>query len=362
MRFVPAQPVYVTRKFPPSVGGMETLAAGVWRSVVQIRPDAQLIAHGGSNAALVWWLPVAVLRVLLLILRGRAEVVLAGDALTYAVLWPLLKLFRVPSATMVMGLDVTYESAVYRALVRPTLRAAPHVLAVSAATATQAIAAGVRSERVTVVRLGVATPPAPARSREQARAQVRSQLGLPADAVLLVTVGRLVRRKGALWFAEQVLPALPADVHYVLAGSGPDEGALRALAADRVHLLGRISDADREDLLRAADLFVQPNVVVPGDMEGFGMVIVEAAMRGLVVLAADLEGIKDAVVAGETGLLVTAEDPAAWVAALLPLVADPGALVATGKRFQEAARTRYSEQQMGTAVCEALGLSGSSRG
>ena len=349
-------PLFVTRKFPPSVGGMETLAAGVWRSIRHTRPDALLLAHGGKNTALVWWLPLTVLRVLGLILRRRVELVLTGDALTYAVLWPVLKLARVPSATMVMGLDVTFDNGLYRALTRPPLRDAAHVLAISAATAEQSVAAGVSKARVTVVRLGVEEPALSSLTRQDARHQVRARLGLPDDAVLLLTLGRLVPRKGVRWFAAEVLPGLPPSVHYVVAGDGPDAEALRS-AGDRVHLVGRVPDEEREQLLRGCDLFVQPNIAVPGDMEGFGLVTVEAAMRDLTVVAADLEGIKDAVVDGVTGVLVPSGEAPAWLAVLGPLLATPKALEAQGLAYGEKARTLYSEAQMGEALCAALGLS-----
>lgn len=350
--------VFVTRRFPPSVGGMETLAAGVWRSVSALRPGSVLIAHGGSNRGLLWWLPVAWLRVAGLVLRRRVGLVLVGDAPTFAALLPVLAVSRVPSAVMVMGLDVTYDNPVYRAVVPRALRRAGSVIAISQATRDATIAAGVPEPQVAVLRLGVA-PPAPSASREESRERVVEALGLGPDHVLLLTLGRLVRRKGVRWLVAEVLPGLPEHVHYVIAGDGPESEQIRAAAqdagvADRVHLLGRVDDQVREDLMRGCDVFVQPNVAVPGDMEGFGLVTIEAAMRDAVVVAADLEGIKDAVVPGETGILVVSADAGAWLRTLDALVRDAPAREATGRAFGERTRELYSEAAMGAELCRIL--------
>jgi phosphatidylinositol alpha-1,6-mannosyltransferase len=157
-----------------------------------------------------------------------------------------------------------------------------------------------------------------------------------------------------------VLPQLPPHAHYLVAGVGAEEEPLRAAAqrlglSDRVHLLGRVDDQAREQLLHGADLFVQPNVAVPGDMEGFGLVVVEAALRGLPVVAADLEGIKDAVVPDVTGLLLPSGDAAAWVETVTRLLVDPQ-LSARGAGFRDGARASFNEDVTAGTLLPALGL------
>jgi len=354
-------PVFVTRRFPPSVGGMETLAAGVWRSLQAARPDAVLIAHGGSNLALLWWLPRAWFQVGWLVLTRRVEVVVVGDAPTFAAFEPLLLMGGIRRAPMVLGLDVSYPHRLYRAAVLPALRRAPQVIAISEATRAATIDAGVRAERVVVVRLGVQPGECSEAERVEAARALRAQLGLAAHERVLLTLGRLVERKGVRWFVGNVLPKLPPDVHYVVAGSGPEDAAIRKAGeasgtSQRLTLLGSVDDDLKELLLRAADVFVQPNVPVAGDMEGFGLVTVEAATRGTVVVAAGLEGLLDAVVDGETGILLRPADADAWVSALTELLGDDGRRQALGHRFDQAARTLYGEDRMGREICAALGI------
>jgi len=97
---------------------------------------------------------------------------------------------------------------------------------------------------------------------------------------------------------------------------------------------------------------------VPGDMEGFGLVTVEAAMRGTPVVAAGLEGILDAVVDGKTGTLLPPGDADAWVARLTEMLADRAGLAEAGRRASTESRARYSEDGMRDAFIRLLDLPG----
>jgi phosphatidylinositol alpha-1,6-mannosyltransferase len=341
---------------------METLADGVWRSMRARYPRAALIAHRGSNLRLVTWIPLALARLAVLLIRRRVSLVLTGDALVNALVAPLTALFRVPRITLVMGLDVTYPNPLYRALVHPRLRGAARVLAISEATARHTRAAGVPAGQVSVIRLGVAPPPELDLSAEQCRTRLRTLIGAEQHDPVLLTVGRLVRRKGVAWFCAQVLPQLSAGTHYVIIGEGPDRGAITdAVAAHglagQVHLLGRVEDRLREVAMRGATIFVQPNIVVPGDVEGFGLVTVEAAMRGALVVAAGIEGILDSVVDGETGLLVASGVAGEWRMVLERLLDPPAAprTAELARRFSTRCAELFSEAAMADALAALLG-------
>ena len=340
---------------------METLAAGVWRTLSVAAPNSVLVAHGGSNRSLPWWLPGAMARIARLVMGRRVDRVLTGDAVMWATAWPLLRLLHVPSATMVLGLDMTYSNRAYQAVVSRALRRAEVVIAISEATAVIARDLGIPPERVHVVRLGVDAPAVTLEQRCEARARLNASLATTDDHVLLLALGRVVRRKGTVWFLRNVLPKLPHRMVFVVAGDGRDVPQVHRAVAElglheQVRLLGQVDDTERELLLRGADLFVQPNIPVPGDMEGFGLVTIEASMRGLPVVAADLEGLAEAVVDKVTGILLPSGDADAWIAELTRLAADCDRLAAQGQAFQEAARGRYSERIMGEDLLRVLGL------
>lgn len=360
--------LFVTRTFPPAVGGMQTLAADVWAT---LRSGADvpvfLVSHGGSSRGLPWFTVRAVARTVRLTVTRRVDTVVTGDVVMFLVLSPLLRLLRVRHATLAMGKDVVWDQSLYRRVVARQLPKAPLVLAISEATAQAVREAGVPASRVRVVRLGVEVPDSPDDGRAASRAELTTWLGLEGEPVILLALGRLVRRKGVAWFVREVLPRLDGDLVYLVAGAGEDEEAVRSAVAvaeagqgARVRLLGRVSDRERETLMRGCDVFVQSNVVVPGDMEGFGLVAVEAAMRGALVVASDLEGLQDAVMDGETGVLIPPHDAAAWARRLNGLVADPERTRDLARGYAEACRRRYSRERMGRELAAVLGLRRSS--
>jgi phosphatidylinositol alpha-1,6-mannosyltransferase len=147
---------------------------------------------------------------------------------------------------------------------------------------------------------------------------------------LLLTTGRLVKRKGVAWFIENTMPELikhDKDILYLIAGKGGQQEAIEAAIAskglhDHVKLLGRVSDEDRTLLYTSCDIFVMPNIVVPGDMEGFGIVVHEAATAGLPVVASALEGILDALKDGKNGILIETRDTQGFVKEIEKLLAN----------------------------------------
>lgn len=351
-------PTFVTRKYPPSVGGMETLAFRTAEALRAASRSTELIALGRSNLHLLWWLPVAALRLMGKCARNRRRVVLFGDALTAALLGWIPRMFGVPVVSMIMGLDITYTNPLYRAIVLPPLRRVPLVLAISAATRDAALASGLRPDRVRVIVLGLPRPTPPAMSREDARKILIDRFDLGHDDIILTTTGRLVRRKGVVWFVENVMPRLDGRFSYLVVGDGPERGELAKAARDAggdhvVRLLGRVDDDVRELVLHGSDIYVQPNIGVPGDIEGFGLVVTEASQAGLLTVAADREGLIDAVRDGETGLRVPSGDAPAWVETLERIAGDPDR-ADVGRRFQTAAQQQYSVDTMAQDLLRAF--------
>lgn len=163
------------------------------------------------------------------------------------------------------------------------------------------------------------------------RRDLVERYGLQGKFVLL-TVARLVPRKGH----QLVLRALKAllserrDFAYVIAGTGPDESKLRQMAAelglaDVVHFTGFVNDAELADYYNLADVYVMPNSEDKGDMEGFGMVFLEANACGKPVIGGRSGGTREAVLEGETGILVDPSDPAELVEGI-KLLADNAVL------------------------------------
>ena len=365
-----ARCLFVTRKYPPRVGGMETLAAATARAL-ESHYELTVFCLGRSQRHLIWWLPWTAARTRKAVRRasreGRPiEAIVFGDALTYCALRPFLGRKIPDHLVMVMGLDLTFRFAPYKRVLRRVLPRAPRVVAISRTTADEALARGVAAERLRVVTPGVLDPESwPARTSESAD-QLRRRLGVDADASIVITVGRLVPRKGVKWFLEHVFSRLPDNVVYVIAGSGPDEAAIRdavrALGAPgaRVLQLGRVDDDLRAALYTGADLFVMPNMPIGGDMEGFGLVAMEAATAGVLVVASDLEGIRDAVLEGETGVLCPPGDADRFVERISELLGDAPERTRLAERFAANARAASGIERMGADLLAALSARSSS--
>lgn len=351
--------LFVTRKYPPAVGGMEVLARLVGDALERVGPTTR-ITLGASQRHLPWFLPWAALRTAVRLLRGRATHVVCGDPVVLTALLPVLWIRRPRVTVVVHGLDLVYPNRLYRAVVRLALRRAGTVLAISGATRAAALDLGVAGERLVVVLPAVEEPPVATGSRSERRAALCRRLGIDPAHDVVVTVGRLVPRKGVRWFVEHVAPLLPERTHYVVAGAGPDLEPVRTTVAarrlgDRVHVLGAVDEPLREALLGAADVFAMPNVRVHGDMEGFGLVAVEAALRGTPVVAARLEGIEDAVVEGATGVLCPPGDAPAFVAAIGGLLElGPAEREALGRRHATEAARRFDVDRLAEVVAAAL--------
>jgi len=154
----------------------------------------------------------------------------------------------------------------------------------------------------------------------------------PGAPLIVLTVARLHPRKGQLHVLT-ALQALPPEqrrhLEYWVVGAHGKEGyddALRAAAARAdfpVRLLGDIPDADLPGLYAQADVFAMTSVPHKQSVEGFGLVYLEAGAHGLPVVAHAIGGVPEAVLDGETGLLVPPDNPAALTAALGRLLADP---------------------------------------
>jgi phosphatidylinositol alpha-1,6-mannosyltransferase len=150
--------------------------------------------------------------------------------------------------------------------------------------------------------------------KKESRNRLEKNFRIPLENnFMLLTVGRKVERKGHEWFIREVMPKINERIVYVTVGDGPEfesveQATNQSPNRDRIFLLGRQPDEVLKQAYAAADLFVMPNVPVQGDMEGFGIVLLEASMARTPAVAADLEGIKDVIAQGKNGYRVPTLD------------------------------------------------------
>lgn len=158
----------------------------------------------------------------------------------------------------------------------------------------------------------------------------RGALGLPEDAFLAVTLGRVIPRKAIDRLVRTIASERCRDVHLAVMGEGPERASLEALArelgvADRARFLGRVSEERKWQILASADLYVSSTL-----HEGFGLVFLEAMSAGLPIVCPDHGGQLDFLRHGETGYLVPVGEDEALADAIARLAADPEATARMG--------------------------------
>ena len=349
----------VTNDFPPKVGGIQNYLWELWRRLppdrfcVFTRPHPTSAAFDAGEAyeivrsAAPFLLPrprvLAEIRSLLA--STGAELVIFDPAVPVGALGPRLD---VPYGVVLHGAEVTVPARMpgVAAVLRRTLAGAETVISASGYAASEArrlcpamvpdayVPPGVDVDRF-VPLIG------------ERRAAARRRFGVADGEILLLSVSRLVPRKGMDRLIEAVArlaPARPA-LRLLIAGTGRDAGRLESLVRRTgapATLLGRVADDALAELYGAADLFAMlcRKRWFGLEQEGFGIVFLEAAAAGTAQVAGASGGAAEAVEAGVSGLVV--EDPddvEAVAAALAEMLDDPE----RRRRLGAAARRRAEE-------------------
>jgi len=237
------------------------------------------------------------------------------------------------------------RNEVYRRLDLLALRLCRHVVCVSAGLRAELAASGLDERRMTVVHNGIDVAEVE-RAAGSVEHRLRADLGLAADAPIIMAVGRMSAEKGhvhLLRAARQVL-ALAPRAHIVIVGDGPLRHDLEAEAhrlgvAEHVSFLGfRVG---------AAGLMAQSNVLVnPSLGEALGNALLEGMALGKPVIGTSAGGMPEVIVDGECGLIVPPGNPEALAAAILRLLADPDAAQDMGRRARQRVLETFTVERM----------------
>ena len=342
----------MARRFPPSVGGMERFAFDLSNALNQ-SIELKKITWGGPNIWLPVVLPVFFVRGLVyLLFHPNVSIIHIQDGVQAPIGWLLHVIFRKPYIVVAHGLDITYRKAFYQRIVLPFVRRADMVISISSATNEEVLKRGVVTNKTRIITLGTQDDYGKVRPN---RAKLAELIGMDlADRKLLLTTGRLVKRKGVEWFIRNVLPSLVKSderVLYMVVGDGAEKEKIASAiveqdVASNVMMLGRVSDEVRSLLYQSCDVFVMPNIKVPSDMEGFGIVAQEAATAQLPVVASNMEGITDALRNKENGILVSSGDATAFEREITDFLKDNDKRQAFGVQAREYTLREYSWERI----------------
>lgn len=337
----------ITKNFLPTLGGMERMNTQIaWQLARSF--ELALIAPEGSTPHAppdgdtrevplrpLWRFFLEATRATLHYRTAPPDMIIAGSGLTAPMAWLLGRLTGKPTAVFVYGLDLTTPHPIYRLIWLWCLRRIDTVLAISAPTARLAEAVGISSHKLRIINPGVTLPSLDPLARERFRE--RLQLG---DTPLLLSVGRLTRRKGLLRFVRDIMPEIlitHPDTQLIVIGEEPKhalysqvqrqeeiESVATSLGiADHIRFLGAVTEQELAEAYQAADVHIFPGEEVPNDPEGFGLVAVEAAAHGLQTVAFATGGVIEAVRSEMSGLLIPPDQTRAFSSAVCRLLTTP---------------------------------------
>ena len=362
MRAETVRALLLTPDFPPAGGGIQlvmsrlaselagevnmrvvTLAAGAKPVVppgVEVRAAGR---RGASNKVSNARLNVAGLRAGL---ASRPDVVIAG----HAVAAPAAAAIRSITGARVLQYVHADEARGRPRLLSFAVRRADATVAVSSYARELSIAAGARPARVRVIHPGVDGRETSGRAR--------------AEEPTVLTVSRIQEAYKGHDTMVRALPEIRAripDVRWVVVGDGERRSFIEELAAgegvsDSIHFTGHVAAEERDRWMDESHVFAMPSRLPDGGVggEGFGIVYLEAGLHRLPVVAGNVGGALDAVVNGETGLLVDPTDAGALAAAITSLLLDSDRAARLGRQGRERARA-FTWDRHAAAVRELMG-------
>lgn len=306
--------LFVTRKFPPVIGGMENVAARLYEEL-SAKETVELVAVRNKSGGKHFGLPFAYVGLAWRALRSgnrfNPDIIYIQDGVLAPLGRFLRRCLKRPVVVTVHGTEVVYRNWFYRKFILPSLGKMNHAVAISTRTAEMTNEVFPLLP-ITKINWGSDDSYHIDLSKSQLRTKLAADLNIDLlNRPLLYHSGRLVERKGALWLVEKVMPrvidVIP-DALLLISGGGKDAEKIRQAInenslQENVVMVGYVLGERRRLLYNASDLFIMPNT--PGyGFEGFGMVAVESSSCGTPVIASRFEGITDAVVEGRTGWLL----------------------------------------------------------
>ncbi len=372
--------LFITHKFPPATGGMEKFSYELYKGM-QSLTKVHILAYEGKGSRVLWFIALRNKIKEVLHQHPSIEIIHLNDGLMVSFGWWIKKLTGRKVVATLHGLDVVFPLPYFQTEVLPRFNRLDGLACVSEATRKAAVRRGISPEKTVVINNGVDHELVNNKPDSEKIKAIRNRLHIPDSKIIITGLGRAVKRKGFSWFIEQVLPSLPENVVFVLMGPvvktstgywqkimpalwqdrwalmmglATDEGALQRLQAektDRFIRTGYLRFDEITQLINSSAAFVMPNIEVEGDMEGFGLVALEAVLCGTTVFAADLEGIQDAIQDDKNGYLLPSGNADVWISRLTQFVTS-GHTKENTERFQVYTTDKFSWEKMSKQYLE----------
>lgn len=280
------------------------------------------------------------------------------------VAWLLKQIYGLPYVTHFYGVDFLSHlgNPLWRHFIMQIFQDADYLIGCSTYSRDKVVEMGIQSAKIHTVFPGVDVHRFHPVDR-LARQRIRRELGLPEDAPILLTISRLVARKGhdyVLLALRRILKRYPMLV-YVIVGEGRHRDALYAMVkehnlSDNVRFVGEVADKELPLFYQAADLFIMPNRDINGDVEGFGIVFIEASASGIPVIGGKSGGARDAIEHGSSGVLVNPVDVEEISNVVIQILSNESSLSNMGRLGRQMVEDKYSWERATTEVEKVIWL------
>ncbi|MCA9409060.1 MAG: glycosyltransferase family 4 protein, partial [Candidatus Omnitrophica bacterium] len=264
---------------------------------------------------------------------------------------------------MTHGLDITWSPVLYQWLIKKSLLSMDKVFCVSQNTAKECRQRHIPEEKLHVIPNGVDFKKASSINQDNHYKNIQARFGIDLqNRPVILSVGRMVERKGIHSFLNNIFPLIlkkNPQAYYIVVGDGPCRSLIENTIQEKhlqsnVLLTGQIEDKYLENLYNIAQVFVMPNIPVQGDVEGFGIVILEASARGLPVVASKIDGIVDAVKEGCNGILIDHLDYENFAKKTLLFLNDSSYRQQFGKDAQKYTQNTFSWEHISREYYEVI--------
>ncbi len=296
----------LTHEYFPFAGGVAMYCYNLFKNFPTenylVASDCPELKNQNNNVKIklvspyVWphWLP-GLLAVTRLVRKHKVAVIFTPNILPLgSIAYVIKKIFGTPYIISLHGLDINL------ALQNKPVWTKKILLSAQAIVCNTEYTAGLIKGLVSVDKISVIYPNISIDSKNISAEQVKSikEKYKVGSAKLILTVGRLVERKGHALVIDALKNLLDLDCKYWIVGDGPHRANLEKQVIDnnlseKVFFLGRVATEDLPLFYQAANLFVMPNQEIGTDVEGFGMVFLEAATFALPIIAGFSGGVKE---------------------------------------------------------------------
>ncbi|MFV0469921.1 MAG: glycosyltransferase family 4 protein [Dysgonomonas sp.] len=368
--------LFVSHKFPPTVGGMEKqsyeLITGMERKCIVHR-----LVYDGKGSKMFFFLNLSRRIRKICAENPYINLIHFNDGLIASFYSFFKKQEHISYTATLHGLDVTFPSKIYRNHILKKFNEYSLLISVSNATARKAIEFGINPNKIEIIPNGVDSIDFLPDESADTFERWLEEKQIKTSKKLIFMMGRPVLRKGFSWFIMNVLPHV--NDQYLLLIAGPfhakagirekmiyllpekfrsklmlflgytsDERNLRNLLYSNPDIkhLGCLPRVEIDQLLRYVDAFLMPNISVDGDLEGFGLVSLEASTQDTLVFAADVDGIPDAIQNEKNGVLIPSGDAESWIEKLKDLDRNIDLYKQRQSGFGQFSRDNYSWSHM----------------